>query len=225
MPAALQPDIIYRVATLESVTGEAHEELERILVREVTRGSSVTSKARGGTAEAAKIMNNTTPGHDQRIMKAINKMNKGLAQAIQDEMFIFNDFADVDEKSLPRWSSKSRATFSLSALKGAEAAGSRQAARPACRAAPRIRCATKWKRAAPCVWPTFSKPASDARHRLWRAGSIALVREKPHCTPTTPTTQLNNPHTNHTGYHNDETESTVPPVVDRVRRTAGARGP
>ena len=37
LPAEVQPDVIYRVAKLESVTAEAIEELERILVRQVGR--------------------------------------------------------------------------------------------------------------------------------------------------------------------------------------------
>src|SRR3954463_11564058 len=53
LPVELQSDFIYRVATLESVTAEALDELERVLVREVARTSSTPATARGGASEAA----------------------------------------------------------------------------------------------------------------------------------------------------------------------------
>ena len=64
----VQADVIHRVATLDTVTSEALDELERVLVREVARTSSRPATARGGTSEAAKIMNNTRSGTDQRII-------------------------------------------------------------------------------------------------------------------------------------------------------------
>ena len=53
LPGDMQPDVIYRVARLETVTAEALEELERILVGEVHRVASSPSPVRGGTTEAA----------------------------------------------------------------------------------------------------------------------------------------------------------------------------
>lgn len=100
LPAELQPDVIFRVARLESVTADALEELERVLVREVARVSSSPSTIRGGASEAAKIMNNMRPGSDQRIIRTLAKADKQLAQKIEDEMFIFEDLMDLDDKNL-----------------------------------------------------------------------------------------------------------------------------
>ncbi|MFC7499883.1 flagellar motor switch protein FliG [Enterovirga sp. GCM10030262] len=100
LPADMQSDVIYRVATLESVTAEALEELERILVREVGRASPPPAAPRGGASEAAKIMNNTRPGADQRIIKSLAKVDKRLAQTIEEEMFIFDNLLELDEKNL-----------------------------------------------------------------------------------------------------------------------------
>lgn len=100
LPEEMQSDVIYRVATLESVTAEALEELERILVDEVSRSTSPPATARGGASEAAKIMNNLRPGSDQRIIRTLAKLDKKLAQVIEDEMFVFDDLSDVDEKNL-----------------------------------------------------------------------------------------------------------------------------
>jgi flagellar motor switch protein FliG len=100
LPAEMQPDVIFRVARLESVTADALEELEQVLVREVARISSSPSTVRGGASEAAKIMNNMRPGSDQRIIRTLAKADKQLAQKIEDEMFIFDNLMELDDKNL-----------------------------------------------------------------------------------------------------------------------------
>lgn len=120
LPLEVQPDVIHRVATLESVTAEALDELERVLVREVTRTSSTPATARGGASEAAKIMNNTRPGTDQRIIRQLAKVDKKLAQTIEDEMFIFDNLIDVDEKNLGMLLRNVESEVLVVALKGAD---------------------------------------------------------------------------------------------------------
>jgi flagellar motor switch protein FliG len=120
LPPDTQPDVVYRVARLESVTAEALDELERILVREVGRTSPTPATARGGAAEAAKIMNNTRPGTDQRIIRSLAKMDKKLAQVIEEEMFIFDDLIDVDEKNLGTLFRNVENDVLVVALKGAK---------------------------------------------------------------------------------------------------------
>ena len=120
LPTDLQADVIYRVATLESVNAEALDELERVLVREVARTSSTPATARGGSAEAAKIMNNTRPGTDQRIIRQLAKVDKKLAQTIEDEMFIFENLIDVDEKNLGMLLRNVESEILVVALKGAD---------------------------------------------------------------------------------------------------------
>ncbi len=120
LPVKMQPDVIYRVATLESVNAEALDELERVLVREVARTSSTPATARGGSAEAAKIMNNTRPGTDQRIIRQLAKVDKKLAQTIEDEMFIFENLIDVDEKNLGMLMRNVESEILVVALKGAD---------------------------------------------------------------------------------------------------------
>lgn len=100
LPPEMQTDIVYRVARLETVTAEAIEELEEILVREVTRVSAAPAPVRGGASEVARIINNAKPGTDQRILRGLAKLDKGLAQRIEDELFVFDDLAGLDDKNM-----------------------------------------------------------------------------------------------------------------------------
>ncbi len=95
-----QADIIYRVATLGPVSPEALADVERALLRQVTQGTPPTSAVRGGASEAAKIVNNTKTASEQRIIRALGKLDKVLARKIEDEMFVFDNLMAVDEKNL-----------------------------------------------------------------------------------------------------------------------------
>ncbi|MFC3714126.1 flagellar motor switch protein FliG [Sphingoaurantiacus capsulatus] len=119
LPQVMQVEVIHRVATLQPVTAEALDDLERLLVCEVTRSSAPSTK-RGGAGEAAKIMNNLVPGADQRIIRAIAKNDKNVAQTIQDEMFVFDDLSGCDDKNLGLLMRSIDGAVLVVALKGAE---------------------------------------------------------------------------------------------------------
>lgn len=120
LPADNQSDVIYRVATLETVTAEALAELEAILVGEVARVASSPAPSRGGASEAAKILTATRPGIDQRIIRTLGKIDKQLAQKIDDEMFVFDDLMALDEKNLGMLLRNIDNEILVVALKGAD---------------------------------------------------------------------------------------------------------
>ncbi len=122
LPNDRQPDVIYRLARLDSVTAEAIEELEQILVREVTRVASSPAPVRGGASEAAKIMTNTKGGTDQRIIRSLTKLDRALAQRIEDEMFVFDDLLKLDDRNLGTLLQNIPGDVLAPALKGADPA-------------------------------------------------------------------------------------------------------
>ncbi|GLT00196.1 flagellar motor switch protein FliG [Sphingobium jiangsuense] len=100
LPAAWQEDVVYRVATLGPVPLEALDELEIILANAPIATSTGATSQRGGTSEAAAIMNNVRKDMEQRIIKALNKRDKNVAQTIEEEMFIFDNLIDLDDKNM-----------------------------------------------------------------------------------------------------------------------------
>jgi flagellar motor switch protein FliG len=80
------------------VTSEALEDLEKLLLRQAARSSTVTATKRGGASEAAKIVNNARTTAEQRIIKALSKLDKNLARSIEDEMFVFDNLMALDDK-------------------------------------------------------------------------------------------------------------------------------
>lgn len=100
LPEERQVDAISRIANLENVSAEALEELEKVLEHQLALVSTTPAATRGGVSEAAKILNNTRPGHDKKIIGMIKEDKPDLAQGIQDEMFVFDDLAALDQKNM-----------------------------------------------------------------------------------------------------------------------------
>jgi flagellar motor switch protein FliG len=116
----LQPDLIQRVAVLGPVTSEAIEDLEQILLRPIAPAKSGGATKRGGAGEAAQIVNNTRKTAEQRIIKALQKLDKNLARSIEDEMFVFDNLMALDDKSLGTLLRTVESDVLIVALKGAD---------------------------------------------------------------------------------------------------------
>src|SRR3546814_2570671 len=76
--------IVYRIATLGPVTAEALDDLEALIMRRGTATVAGNAPQRGGTTEAAAIMNNVRKVNEQRIIKQIGKRDKTVAQTIEE---------------------------------------------------------------------------------------------------------------------------------------------
>ncbi len=118
LPSDYQEEIVYRIATLGPVSNEALEDLEQLLLRGPA-GKQGAASQRGGTIEAAAIMNNVRKDNEQRIMKAVAKRDKMIAQTIEEEMFVFDNLIDMDDKNLGTLMRTIDSTVLVVALKGA----------------------------------------------------------------------------------------------------------
>ena len=100
LPNEYQEDLVYRVATLGPVGSEALDDLEVMLSSGTPAAKKGGTSQRGGTSEAAAIMNNVRKDVEQRIIKALAKRDKIIAQTIEEEMFIFDNLIELDEKNM-----------------------------------------------------------------------------------------------------------------------------
>jgi flagellar motor switch protein FliG len=120
LPPEVQDDVVYRVATLGPVSAEALDDLEQIFKGHAGQHrSGGTTTKRGGTTEAAAIMNNIRKDHEQRIIKALTKRDRVVAQSIEDEMFVFENLLAISEKDLGTLMRGVDSAILVVALKGA----------------------------------------------------------------------------------------------------------
>ncbi|MES2498155.1 MAG: flagellar motor switch protein FliG [Pseudomonadota bacterium] len=100
LPEDIQADLVYRVATMGPVTETALVELDELLSRPATAQSTGATTRRGGAGEAAKIVNSSRKASEQRIIKALQKLDKTVARTIEEEMFVFDNLMALTEKDL-----------------------------------------------------------------------------------------------------------------------------
>lgn len=100
LPTEIQPDIIGRIATLETVQPDALRELEDVMQRKFKANTTLRASQVGGVKAAAKIMNFTKQVMEARIMDSLGADDEELMVAIQESMFVFDNLIMSDDKSL-----------------------------------------------------------------------------------------------------------------------------
>ena len=122
LPVDLQADVIRRVATLETVQPDALRELEMVMQRKFAANTSLRASQVGGVKAAAALMNFTQQDTEQRIMKVLGKDDKDLMQAIQENMFLFENLIESDDRSLQTLLRSVETEDIVVAMKGADEA-------------------------------------------------------------------------------------------------------
>lgn len=119
LPAPSRPEIIQRVASLETVQPSAMDELETIMKLQFSSNSSSKSSSFGGVKAAAKIMNFTKVDLESSIMSGLGEIDADLAMKIQDSMFTFDNLVGCDNRSIQTLMRNVEPDLMMTALKGA----------------------------------------------------------------------------------------------------------
>jgi flagellar motor switch protein FliG len=122
LPDAVQPEILHRVARLGPITPEAIETLKAMLANRSRNTTSATGITLGGTREAAKILQGARKATEQRVMPKLFKIDREVAKAIEEAMFIFDNLLDLDDKNLGALIRNIDGDILVRALKGVDEA-------------------------------------------------------------------------------------------------------
>ena len=120
LPEAVQPEVIQRIASLNTVQPEALADLQHVMQRKFKASTTMRASQIGGVKAAARIMNFTRSAMEARILKDIRKDDKDLMQAIQDNMFVFDNLIKSDDRSLQTLLRAVENETLILALKGAD---------------------------------------------------------------------------------------------------------
>lgn len=118
MPDEVQPQIVHRIASLGPVAPEAIAMLEEMLNRRISECHGQGSLTMGGPRDAADIINASARTVEKRVMPEINKQDKQLAKAIENEMFKFEHLFVLDDKSMGALLREVDSDALIAALKG-----------------------------------------------------------------------------------------------------------
>lgn len=120
LPDTVQPEVVRRIATLNTVQPEALRDLEMVMQRKFKDSTTSRASQIGGVKASARIMNFAKQDMELRIMKEIRKDDKDLMQAIQDSMFVFDNLIKSDDRSLQTLLRSIDPEVLVVALKGAD---------------------------------------------------------------------------------------------------------
>ena len=115
----LRNDVLLRIATLDGVQPIALHELNDSLKRLLAGASSNVKKtAMGGIRHAAEILNFVGQAAETSIIDNVREYDPDLAQKILDEMFVFENLLDVDDRGIQLLLREIQSDSLILALKG-----------------------------------------------------------------------------------------------------------
>ena len=100
LPEASQPQILHRIAKLGPITPEAIDTLKSMLSRRSTGRTSGAGVQLGGAKDAAKILSSGRKATETRVMPKLAKIDRDIARQIEDQLFVFDNLLEMDDKNL-----------------------------------------------------------------------------------------------------------------------------
>ncbi len=122
LPEAVQPQVLRRVARLGPVTAEALATLTALLERHSSQPRRAAGVQMGGTREAAKIMSSVRKVTEQKVMPKLAKLDRDVARAIEEAMFVFDNLLELDDKNMGTLLRNIESDVLVRSLKGADEA-------------------------------------------------------------------------------------------------------
>ncbi|NTW37348.1 MAG: flagellar motor switch protein FliG, partial [Syntrophobacteraceae bacterium] len=115
----LRNDVLLRIATLDGVQPVALRELNEALTRMLAGASTVKKTAMGGVRHAADILNFVGSAAETAILDNVREYDPDLAQKILDEMFVFENLLELDDRGIQTLLREVQSDSLVIALKGA----------------------------------------------------------------------------------------------------------
>jgi flagellar motor switch protein FliG len=115
----LRNDVVLRIATLDGVQPTALKELNDALTRMLSGATTVKKAAMGGVRHAAEILNFVGSSAETAVIDNVREYDPELAQKILDEMFVFENLLDIDDRGIQSILREVQSDSLIIALKGA----------------------------------------------------------------------------------------------------------
>jgi flagellar motor switch protein FliG len=114
-------EVVLRIATLDSIQPNALSELNDVLSHVLAGADKLKKAALGGTKVAAEILNGVGTKLEGELLDSVRESDENLAQAIQDQMFTFEDVVKLDDRAIQTVLKEVATDGLVIALKGASA--------------------------------------------------------------------------------------------------------
>lgn len=115
----LRNDVVLRIATLDGVQPQALKELNESLTNMLAGAHTAKKSAMGGVHHVAEILNFVGSAVETAIIDNVREYDADLAQKILDEMFVFENLLDIDDRGIQTILREIQSDVLIIALKGA----------------------------------------------------------------------------------------------------------
>jgi flagellar motor switch protein FliG len=115
----LRNDVVLRIATLDGVQPAALRELNDVLTKLLSGNENIKKSSLGGVRTAAEILNFMSGEQEGSVMDNIKNYDNDMAQKIMDEMFVFDNILDIDDRGIQMLLREVQSDMLIIALKGA----------------------------------------------------------------------------------------------------------
>ncbi len=114
----LRQDAMLRIATLDGIKPTALRELNDVLTKLLSGNESIKKQQIGGVKAAAEIMNYMSGDNEANLMDGFKSYDSDMAQRIMDEMFVFDNIMEIDDKGIQIMLREVQSETLIVALKG-----------------------------------------------------------------------------------------------------------
>jgi flagellar motor switch protein FliG len=115
----LRNDVVLRIATLDGVQPAALRELNEVLTKLLSGNENLKKKPMGGIRAAAEILNFLSGENEASVMENLKSYDNDMAQRIMDEMFVFDNILDIEDRGIQIILREVQSESLIIALKGA----------------------------------------------------------------------------------------------------------
>jgi flagellar motor switch protein FliG len=115
----LRNDVVLRIATLDGIQPAALRELNDVLTKLLSGNNNLKQAPMGGVRAAAEMLNFMSGNIEGGIIESVKEYDADLAQKILDEMFVFEDLIDIDDRGVQLLLREIQSESLIVALKGA----------------------------------------------------------------------------------------------------------
>ncbi|VVD62085.1 MULTISPECIES: flagellar motor switch protein FliG [Pandoraea] len=115
----LRNDVVLRIATLDGIQPAALRELNDVLTKLLSGSENIKRSPMGGIRTAAEILNYLGGVHEESVIEAVRNYDSDLAAKIVEEMFVFENLLDVEDRSIQVLLKEIESESLIIALKGA----------------------------------------------------------------------------------------------------------
>ena len=120
LPVRQATDIVTRIARMDEVPENAIAELDEVLQHRFKQAGTLKMTNIGGIRSAATILNRVQKEMEKKIVEELDQANAALSQQIQENMFIFENLLQVDDRGIQALVREVTTDTLVMALKGAD---------------------------------------------------------------------------------------------------------